>query len=128
MSSSSRDRCPSSWDRGDSCRTVIPRPSTHFGIFTIKGPLDVLDSYPTLRLSSLCLSIYHTFPSFGEKGLTYSLYNCYRDILTCFNIGDEHDTPKKLSLYTGDRLRSARFGRLSCHVVLPLFVPLLRHY
>ena len=47
-------------DRRPSSRTVVPRPSTHFGIFTLKGPLDVLDSYPTLRLSSLCLSIDHT--------------------------------------------------------------------
>ena len=41
--------------------TLVPRPSTHFGIFTLKGPLDVLDSYPTLRLSSLRLSIHHTY-------------------------------------------------------------------
>ena len=47
-------------DRRPSSRTVIPRPSTHIGIFTLKGPLDVLDSYPTLRLLSLCLSIYHS--------------------------------------------------------------------
>ena len=100
-----------------SFRTVVPRPSTHFGIFTLKGPLDVLDSYLTLCLSSLCLSIYHTLPSFGERGLIYSLYKCNREILTCFNSGDEHDTPKKLSLYTGDHLRSARFGRPSCHIL-----------
>ena len=50
---SSQDRRPSSW-------TVVLRPLTHFGIFTLKGPLDVLDSYLTVRLSSLCLSIYHT--------------------------------------------------------------------
>ena len=91
------DRCLSSSlvpDRRPSSRTVVPRPSTHFGIFTLKGPLDVLDSYPTLPLSSLCLSIYHTLPSFRERGLTYSLYNCNREILTCFNSGDEHDTRK----------------------------------
>ena len=59
-------------DRRPSSRTVVPRPgpsslvpdrrpSSFDPLWHIysKSLLDVLDSYPTLRLSSLCLSIYH---------------------------------------------------------------------
>ena len=81
------DRCPSSRtlvprpgpssivpDPRPSSRTVIPRPRPSslvpdgrplfFDPLFIysKSLLDVLDSYPTLRLSSLCLSIYHIIP------------------------------------------------------------------
>ena len=65
-------------DRRPSFRTVVPRsgpsslvpdrrPSSFDPLWHIysKSLLDVLDSYPTLGLSSLCLSIYHN---------TY--YNC----------------------------------------------------
>ena len=71
-------------DRRPSSRTVVPRsrpsslvPDRRPSSF---DPLWHIYSYPTLRLSSLCLSIYHTLPSFGERTLTYSCIICNREI------------------------------------------------
>ena len=90
-------------DRRPSSQTVVPRPSAYLLLITgyfvplletvvprpgpsslvlwhiySKSPLDVLDSYPTLRLSSICLSIYHNI----IQNIVEKRYSSYKTLAT----------------------------------------------